>query len=58
MINFLGSVLSPIFAPMGVSEADLLSYLNMLQGYVWGILAIIAAVIVKWLIRLNDGFMS
>ena len=46
MINFLGSVLSPIFAPMGVSEADLLSYLNMLQGYVWGILAIIAAVIV------------
>ena len=46
MINFLGSVLSPIFAPMGVSEADLLSYLNMLQGYVWAILAIIAAVIV------------
>ena len=46
MINFLGSVLSPIFAPMGVSEADLLSYLNMLQGYVWAILAIIVAVIV------------
>ena len=46
MINFLGSLLSPIFAPMGVSEADLLSYLNMLQGYVWGILAIIVAVIV------------
>ena len=46
MINFLGSVLSPILAPMGVSEADLLSYLNMLQGYVWAILAIIVAVIV------------
>ena len=46
MINFLGSLLSPIFAPMGVSEADLLSYLNMLQGYVWAILLIILAVIV------------
>ena len=46
MINFLGSILSPIFTPMGVSEADLTSYLNMLSGYVWAILAIIVAVIV------------
>ena len=46
MINFLSSVLSPIFAPMGVSEADLLSYLTMLQGYVWAAIAIIVGVIV------------
>ena len=46
MINFLTSLLSPIFTPMGVSEADLLSYLTQLKGYVWAILLIICAVIV------------
>ena len=46
MINFLASILSPIFTPMGVSEADLLSYLTQLKGYVWGIIAILVAVIV------------
>ena len=46
MINFLTGILSPIFTPMGVSEADLLAYLTQLQGYVWAILAIIAAVII------------
>ena len=35
MINFLGGLLAPIFTPMGVSEADLISYLTTLQGYVW-----------------------
>ncbi len=46
MINFLSSLLSPILEPMGVSQADLTSYLTMLQGYVWAIIGIIAAVIV------------
>ena len=45
MTNFLGGLLAPIFTPMGVSEADLVSYLDMLKGYVWGIIAIIVAVI-------------
>ena len=42
MINFLSSLLSPILEPMGVSQADLTSYLTMLQGYVWAIIGIIA----------------
>ena len=46
MINFLVNTLSPIFTPMGVSEADLLGYLTQLQGYIWGIIAIIVAMIV------------
>ena len=46
MIGFLSSILSPIFTPMGVSEADLLAYLNQLKGYVYAILLILAAMIV------------
>lgn len=34
MIGILTSLLSPILSPMGVSEADLNSYLTQLQGYV------------------------
>lgn len=45
MINFLASLLSPIFTPMGVSEADLTSYLTMLSGYVWAILIVLAVMI-------------
>ena len=45
MLNFLSSLLSPIFTPMGVSQADLTSYLNQLSGYVYAILFVILAVI-------------
>ena len=46
MIGILTSLLSPIFTPMGVSAADLESYLTQLMGYVWAILIIILACIV------------
>ncbi len=55
MVNFLAKLLSPIFGAMGVSEADLLMYLDMVKGYVWVILialllmiaALILAIFVK-----------
>ena len=46
MTQFLSSLIYPIVAPMGVSEADLLSYLTMLSGYIWAAIAIVIAVIV------------
>ena len=46
MLNFLSSLLSPIFTPMGVSQADLNAYLNQLSGYVYAILFVIIAMIV------------
>ena len=46
MLNFLSSLLSPIFTPMGVSQADLTAYLNQLSGYVYAILFVIIAMIV------------
>ena len=45
MLNFLSSLLSPIFTPMGVSQADLTAYLNQLSGYVYAILFILVAMI-------------
>ena len=45
MLNFLSSLLSPIFTPMGVSQADLNAYLNQLSGYVYAILFILIAMI-------------
>ena len=45
MLNFLSSLLSPIFTPMGVSQADLNAYLNQLSGYVYAILFILVAMI-------------
>ncbi len=45
MLNFLSSLLSPIFTPMGVSQADLTAYLNQLSGYVYAILFIVIAMI-------------
>lgn len=39
MIQFLGSILGPLFAGFGVSEADFQMYLTQLSGYVYGILA-------------------
>ena len=45
MLNFLSSLLSPIFTPMGVSQADLTAYLNQLSGDVYAILFILVAMI-------------
>ena len=46
MVNLLAKLLSPIFGPMGVSEADLLTYIGMVQNYVWVILIALVAMIV------------
>lgn len=46
MIDLLVKMLSPIFVPMGVSIADLTSYLTMCKNYVYAILALILALVV------------
>ena len=46
MVNLLSKLLSPIFGPMGVSEADLTSYIGMVENYVWVILIALLAMIV------------
>ena len=42
MIDILVSILSPILIPMGVSTADLTSYLTMCSSYIYALLALIA----------------
>lgn len=46
MVNLLTNLLTPIVGPMGVSAADLQSYLEMCIGYVYVILAALAVLIV------------
>ncbi len=46
MVNLLTSLLSPIFTPMGVSSADLQSYIGMCINYVYVILAVLVVAIV------------
>ena len=46
MINFLAKVLGPIFAGLGVSEADFQAYLTQLSGYVYAIIALLVVMIV------------
>ncbi|MDO4490197.1 MAG: glycoside hydrolase family 3 C-terminal domain-containing protein [Lachnospiraceae bacterium] len=46
MVNLLARLLGPFFGSLGVSEADLLSYLTQLQGYIYGILAALVVMIV------------
>lgn len=46
MAEFLANLLSPIFTSMGVSQADLISYLNALTGYLVAILVCLVAMIV------------
>ncbi len=46
MVGLLTSLLSPIFEPMGVSSADLNTYIEMVKGYVWVILLALVAMIV------------
>ena len=50
MIGFIQSIIGPIFYGMGVSEADLTSYLTTLSGYIYGILAALVAMIVVLII--------
>lgn len=45
MISLLVKLLSPIFVPMGVSVADLTSYLTMCSTYVYAILLLVLALI-------------
>ena len=52
MVKVLTSLLSPIFTPMGVSAADLSSYIEMVKGYAWAIvIALILLVVVLVLAR-------
>ncbi|MDD2957124.1 MAG: glycoside hydrolase family 3 C-terminal domain-containing protein [Lachnospiraceae bacterium] len=46
MIQFLVDLLTPVFIPMGVSTADLTSYLTMCSKYVYIVLALVLALIV------------
>ena len=46
MTSFLVNVLSPIFGSMGVSKADLTSYIDRLSGYIIAILILLVAMIV------------
>ena len=46
MAQFLSTLLNPIFGPMGVSQADLTAYIEMVKGYVLVILAALVVMIV------------
>ena len=46
MVEILSKLLGPIFEPMGVSQADLTSYLNMVKGYVWVILIALGLLVI------------
>lgn len=45
MITILASILKPILIPMGVSEADLLFYLNAVSGYITVLIVALALVV-------------
>lgn len=46
MTNFLVNLLSPIFSSLGVSKADLTSYIERLNGYIIAILVLLVAMVV------------
>ncbi len=53
MVEILSKLLGPIFEPMGVSQADLTSYLTMVKGYIWVILiALVLLIATMFLARL------
>lgn len=58
MINLLTRLLGPIFTGLGVSEADLTSYLTQLSGYVYLILAALVVMIVVLILasKAKKGF--
>ena len=51
MVDLLVKLLGPTLYNLGVSEADLISYLTQLEGYIY---AIIAAVVVLLTLRKRD----
>ena len=53
MVGFMSKLLSPIFEPMGVSAADLNTYLEMVKGYLWVIVLALAAMIVVLILAKN-----
>ena len=50
MVDILSKLLGPIFEPMGVSQADLTTYLTMVKGYVAVILIALALLIVALIV--------
>ena len=53
MINLIVNLLSPILSPMGVSDADLVSYVTMCSKYVY---ALLAAVVLLVVVLIVAGF--
>ena len=61
MVEFLKNLVGPIFYNMGVSEADLTTYLTMCESYIWGILIALGVLVVvliaaHWLKKGVRGF--
>lgn len=58
MVDLLVKLLGPFFYSMGVSEADLISYITQLQGYVYGILAALVVLILVLILacKAKKGF--
>ena len=46
MLQWIIKLVSPIFEGMGVSPVDVETYVNMLSGYIYGILAVLLAIII------------
>ena len=45
MIQLLIDLLTPIFTSMGVSTTDVQTYVNMLSGYIYTIIGLLAAAV-------------
>ena len=58
MITILANLLKPVVIPMGVSEADLLYYLNAVSGYLTALLVLLALVVVVMIgaIKIKKGW--
>ena len=58
MTGFLVNLLSPVFSSLGVSQADLTSYIEKLIGYVIAILALLVVMIVVMVVahKAKKGF--
>ena len=58
MTGFLVNLLSPVFSSLGVSQADLTSYIEKLIGYVIAIFALLVVMIVVMVVahKAKKGF--
>lgn len=45
MVDLLVKLLGPFLYSLGVSEADLISYLTQLEGYIYAILAAVVVLV-------------